>query len=70
MNQQRSRWALVVPGVWVVAMSATQPLHAEVVEKTTQAGGTTVHYKVVLPDGYEPARRIRASWCSVAARRP
>ncbi len=56
MNQQRSRWALVVPGLWVVAMSATQPLHAELVEKTTRVGGTTVHYKAVLPDGYEPAK--------------
>ena len=56
MNQQKSRWALVVPGVWVVAMSVTQPLHAELVEKTKQVAGATVHYKVVLPDGYEPAK--------------
>ena len=38
------------------AMVAAQPLRAEVVEKTTKAVGRTVHYKVVLPDGYEPAR--------------
>jgi poly(3-hydroxybutyrate) depolymerase len=60
MNQQRSIWALVVSGVWVAAMSATQPLHAELVEKTKQVGGTTVHYKAVLPDGYEPAKAYPA----------
>ena len=60
MNQQRSRWALVVSGVWVAAMSATQPLHAELIEKTKQVGGTTVHYKAVLPDGYEPAKAYPA----------
>ena len=53
MNQLRSRWALVVPAALAVAVFATQPLHAELIEKTTQVGGTTVHYKVVLPDAYE-----------------
>jgi poly(3-hydroxybutyrate) depolymerase len=56
MNQLRSRWALIVPSALAVAMSATQPLHAEVIEKTTQVGGTTVHYKTVLPDAYDPAK--------------
>ena len=56
MNQLRSRWALVVPAALAVAMSATQPLHAELIEKTTQVGGTTVHYKTVLPDAYDPAK--------------
>ena len=56
MNQLRSSWALVLPAALGVAMLATQPLHAELIEKTTQVGGTTVHYKVVLPDAYEPAK--------------
>jgi poly(3-hydroxybutyrate) depolymerase len=56
MDQLRSRWALVVPAALAVGMFATQPLHAELIEKTTQVGGTTVHYKAVLPDGYEPAK--------------
>jgi poly(3-hydroxybutyrate) depolymerase len=56
MNPPRSTWALVVPAALAVAMSATQPLHAEVIEKTTQVGGTTVHYKTVLPDAYDPAK--------------
>ena len=40
MNHLRSRWALVVPAALVVALFATQPLHAELIEKTTQVGGT------------------------------
>jgi predicted peptidase len=39
-----------------VAMFAAQPVHADLIEKTTQAGDRTVHYKVVLPDGYQPAK--------------
>jgi poly(3-hydroxybutyrate) depolymerase len=42
--------------VAAVTMLAFQPLRAEVLEKTKKVGGTTVHYKVVLPDGYDPAR--------------
>jgi len=38
-----------------IALLAARPLHAEEVEKTTKAGGATVHYKVVLPDKYDPA---------------
>jgi poly(3-hydroxybutyrate) depolymerase len=38
-----------------VAMSALQPLRAELLEKTKNVGGTTVHYKIVLPNGYDPA---------------
>ena len=56
MNQLRSRWGLVVPAALAVAMFAPQPLHAELIEKTTQVGGTTVRYKAVLPDAYEPAK--------------
>jgi len=55
MPQPRSSRALVVLTVLTIAAFA-MPLHAEVVEKTTKAAGRTVHYKVVLPDGYEPAR--------------
>ena len=39
-----------------VALFAAQPVHADLIEKTTQAGGRTVHYKVVLPNGYQPAK--------------
>ena len=56
MKPPRSRRGLVVPTVLTAAMFAAQPLHAEVLEKTTKAAGRTVHYKVVLPNGYEPTR--------------
>lgn len=56
MNQRRSRWALIVPAALALATCATQPLSAELVEKTTQVGRTAVHYKVVLPAAYEPAQ--------------
>jgi len=55
MPQPRSSQALVVLTVLTISVFA-MPLHAEVVEKTTKAAGRTVHYKVVLPAGYEPAR--------------
>jgi poly(3-hydroxybutyrate) depolymerase len=55
MQQPRSSLARFVLTVLTMAVFA-MPLHAEVVEKTTKAAGKTVHYKVVLPDGYEPAR--------------
>jgi poly(3-hydroxybutyrate) depolymerase len=55
MKQPSSNWMLAIAATAAVAMSATQPLHAEQFEKTKKVGGTTVHYKVVLPDGYDPA---------------
>src|ERR1044071_4687262 len=39
---------------------AALPLHAELLEKTKKVGGTTVRYKVVLPDGYDPAKEYPA----------
>ena len=44
----------------VVAMFAMQPIRAELVEKSKKVAGTTVHYKVVLPDGYNPAKAYPA----------
>jgi predicted esterase len=37
-------------------MFAAQPLQAELLEKSKQVAGTTVRYKVVLPNGYDPAK--------------
>ena len=37
-----------------------QPSRAELLEKTKKAGNTTVHYKVVLPNGYDPAKAYPA----------
>jgi predicted peptidase len=44
----------------LVAMFAATAAQAEVLEKTKKVGGTTVHYKVVLPDGYDPAKAYPA----------
>jgi poly(3-hydroxybutyrate) depolymerase len=51
----RSRCAAATTAL--VALSiAGLPLHAEVLDKTIKVGRTTVHYKVVLPAGYDPAK--------------
>ncbi len=45
------------------------PARADVLEKSTKVGGVTVHYKVVLPSGYDRRRHIQASSRSAAVRR-
>src|SRR5881398_2426226 len=59
MKQSISKWMLRV-SVAAVAILATQPLQAELIEKTKKVGGTTVHYKIVLPNGYDPAKAYPA----------
>jgi predicted peptidase len=44
----------------VIAILATQPVHAELLEKSKKVSGTTVQYKVVLPNGYDPAKAYPA----------
>jgi poly(3-hydroxybutyrate) depolymerase len=51
---------LAVAATAAVAISAAQPLRADDAEKTKKVGGTTVHYKVVLPNGYDPAKAYPA----------
>jgi poly(3-hydroxybutyrate) depolymerase len=60
MTPLSSHWLLAVATAAAVAMAAAKPLHADESEKTKKVGGTTVHYKVVLPDGYDPARAYPA----------
>ncbi|HEY7391568.1 MAG TPA: hypothetical protein VH640_23840 [Bryobacteraceae bacterium] len=43
-----------------VAIFAVPSVRAELLEKTTKVGATTVHYKVVLPNGYDPAKAYPA----------
>src|SRR5437667_9844490 len=43
-----------------VVLFAAQCLRAEVLEKTRKVGRTTVQYKVVLPNGYDPAKAYPA----------
>src|SRR2546423_7926789 len=44
----------------VIAMFATCPVQAELLEKTKRVGDITVRYKVVLPTGYDPAKTYPA----------
>jgi len=60
MKQPRSKWISLVPAAVLVAMCAAQPVRGEVLEKTKKVGGTTVYYKVVLPNGYDPAKAYPA----------
>src|SRR5213594_1729970 len=43
-----------------VVLLAAQSLRAEVLEKTKKVGRTTVQYKVVLPNAYDPAKAYPA----------
>src|SRR6516165_8375181 len=58
MKQQNSKWMPLAFAV--ITMLLVQPLHAEIFEKTMAAGGMTVHYKVVLPNDYDPAKAYPA----------
>ena len=58
-RQMASRMPLFFTAV-VVAMFAAQPVQAELLEKTKQVGGITVRYKIVLPNGYDPAKTYPA----------
>jgi predicted esterase len=44
----------------VIAVFATQLVHAELLEKSKKVGGITVQYKVVLPGGYDTAKAYPA----------
>jgi poly(3-hydroxybutyrate) depolymerase len=41
-------------------MLLLQPSRAELIERSKEVGDTTVHYKVVLPDGFDPAKAYPA----------
>lgn len=59
--KQRKRNALAITAVaTAVAIVPSQPLRAEVLEGTKTVSGTTVHYKTVLPNGYDPAKTYPA----------
>jgi len=61
MNQlMNSKSVLLIFAAAVVGVFATLPLHAELLEKTKKVGNTNVHYKVVLPNGYDPSKAYPA----------
>jgi predicted esterase len=59
MKQPRSTWIPLVSAT-AFTIFATQFVQAELLEKTKQVGGVTVRYKVVLPNGYDPAKAYPA----------
>ena len=59
MKQPRWMWIPVLSAV-AVTLLATQFAQAELLEKTKKVGGTTVRYKVVLPNVYDPAKAYPA----------
>lgn len=52
--------ARVVLALVLMATACARQTSAEVSELTTRVGGTDVHYKVVLPTGYDPAKTYPA----------
>jgi poly(3-hydroxybutyrate) depolymerase len=56
----RSKGLRLTSAIAVAAMFATQPTPAELLEKTKNVSGVTVRYKVVLPNGYDPAKSYPA----------
>jgi poly(3-hydroxybutyrate) depolymerase len=60
MKQQSSRWMLLAPAMAATVMLLIQPVWAEVIEQTRKVADMTVHYKTVLPNGYDPAKAYPA----------
>ena len=60
MKQPKSKWMPLFWAAAAVGMFASQPANGELLEKTKKVGGTTVRYKVVLPNGYDPAKAYPA----------
>ncbi len=59
MKQPTSKWGPLLSFA-VVLVIAAQPLHSELLEKSKKVAGTTVHYKVVLPSGYDAGKTYPA----------
>jgi poly(3-hydroxybutyrate) depolymerase len=60
MKALKSTWMLSAMTMAAAAMLTTEPLRAEVLENTKEIGGVTVHYKVVLPAGYDRSKEYPA----------
>ena len=58
--KQRFRNLLRLWAGVILAICIIQPAGAELLEKSKKVGTTTVRYKVVLPDGYDPAKAYPA----------
>jgi len=56
MTPLSSRWMPLAVATAVSIVAATRPMHAEMLELTKTVAGTTVRYRVVLPNGYDPGK--------------
>jgi hypothetical protein len=52
---KKRRWR-ILSLIATLAILTSVPLKADVLEKTMKVGGTTVHYKVVIPSNYDPSK--------------
>jgi predicted esterase len=52
--------AAMVSLLVIIVFAAAIPLRAEVMEKTSNVSGTTVHYKIVLPNAYDRTKAYPA----------
>jgi predicted esterase len=60
MKQPQPKSMTLAFAAAILAMFAANAAQAEVLEKSKKVGGTTVHYKVVLPNGYDAAKAYPA----------
>jgi len=60
MKQSGSKFFALCAVAVAVVLFGIQPVRAELLEKTKKVGGVAVHYKVVLPNGYDPAKAYPA----------
>ena len=56
MKRLASRRIPPAVAIGACIMVTTQPLNAELIAVTKKVEGTTVHYRVVLPNGYDPGK--------------
>jgi predicted esterase len=59
LKRSNAKWTLLMGAASLLILVA-QPSRAELLEKTKKIGNTTVQYKVVLPNGYDPAKAYPA----------
>jgi poly(3-hydroxybutyrate) depolymerase len=56
MARRSTEWMPLAVAVAACVITVAQPLHAEEITATKSIDGTTVRYKVVLPEGYDPEK--------------
>jgi poly(3-hydroxybutyrate) depolymerase len=60
MKRQRLEWRALWFGTVAIAIGTIPSAQAELLDKTAKVSGSMVHYKVVLPNGYDPAKAYPA----------